>query len=82
MRTTLSLEQDVAAQLERLRQRDGRSFKDLVNTALRVGLAQLDGDKPKSSGPFTQPMSLGRSRLPSLDDVSEALVFAEGEDYR
>lgn len=80
MRTTLSLDDDVAAQLEQVRARGGRTFKELVNEALRLGLGQLDRD-PKPAGPFTRPVSLGRPRLPNLDDVSEAISVAEGESH-
>lgn len=82
MRTTLTLDDDVAAQLEQLRGRDNRPFKQLVNDALRLGLARLDTTPAASSGPFTRPVSLGRSRLPNLDDASEAIAWAEGESHR
>lgn len=82
MRTTLTLDDDVAAQLRRLRTRDGRPFKQLVNDVIRVGLAQLDRAQPGTRGPFTQVVDLGRHRLPDVDDVSEALAVAEGDEYR
>ncbi len=82
MRTTLTLDDDVAAQLERLRAQRGRSFKQLVNDALRAGLLVLDAPTPRPSGPYTRPVDLGRPRLPDLDDVSDALAVAEGEDHR
>lgn len=82
MRTTLSLDDDVARQLERMRARGGRSFKDLVNEALRLGLARLESAPPKAAGPFTRPASLGRVRLPDLDDVSEVLGLIEGDEHR
>ena len=44
MRTTLTLEDDVAEKLRELAQRSGRSFKDVVNDALRRGLST--GAKP------------------------------------
>ncbi|MBV9162668.1 MAG: ribbon-helix-helix protein, CopG family [Pseudonocardiales bacterium] len=82
MRTTLSLDDDVAAQLEQLRARGDRSFRQLVNEALRVGLAHLDRANATLRGPFTRTVSLGAPRLPDVDDVSEALVITEGEGYR
>ncbi len=39
MRTTLTLDDDVAHKLEAVAKRDGTSFKDTVNTLLRRGLA-------------------------------------------
>ena len=82
MRTTLTLDDDVAAALERLRKEREAPFKDLVNQALRHGLAHLR-DPGGPDRVYTTPTeSLGGCRLPSLDDVSEALAFAEGEDFR
>ena len=82
MRTTLSLDDDIAAQLEQLRARGGRSFRQLVNDALRVGLAHLDRQQAAPLGPFTRAISLGAPRLPDVDDVSEAIAISEGESYR
>jgi len=41
MRTTLTLDDDVAAALERLRRTRNASLKDLVNEALRRGLDNI-----------------------------------------
>jgi hypothetical protein len=82
MRTTLSIDDDVAAQLEALRARGDRSFRQLVNEALRVGLAHLGRQVETPRGPFTRTVSLGAPRLPNVDDVSEVLAITEGEYYR
>ena len=83
MRTTLSLDDDVAAQLAQIRQRGDRSFKQLVNDALRAGLNQLERAQPgRRRGPYTHPVSLGRPLLPDVDDVSETLATVEGERHR
>jgi len=83
MRTTLTLEPDVAARLERLRATEHNSFKELVNAALRRGLEALESDDRRPSKPYrTGGWDLGRPRVLSLDDVSEALAQAEGEDFR
>ena len=81
MRTTLSLDDDVAAQLERLRREDPRAFKDIVNDLLRRGLARSESEPRGPQGPFTETVDLGRPRLPDVDDVSEALAVAEGDDH-
>lgn len=39
MRTTLTVDEDVAVALKRAAQASGRSFKDTVNEALRRGLS-------------------------------------------
>ena len=38
MRTTITLDDDVAVRLERIQREQGRSFKDVVNATLRAGL--------------------------------------------
>lgn len=82
MRTTLTLDDDVAARLEQLRTRGDRSFKVLVNDLLRLGLAAGDRERPAARGPYTRPVSLGRPLLPDVDDISEVLAVAERDDYR
>lgn len=83
MRTTLTLDDDVAVLLERLRDERGTSFKGLVNEALRHGLAHLQAPPETEREPYHTPgESLGACRLPSLDDVVDALAFGEGEGFR
>ncbi len=82
MRTTLTLDDDVAAAVERIRRQRDASLKEVVNDALRKGLPQV-GRTPRRRKRFrTRAMSLGRCLLPDLDCVSRALAAAEGEDYR
>jgi len=81
MRTTLSLDDDVAAALERLRKGRDASLKEVVNEALRRGLRQMDR-KQRRSRFRTRTVDLGRCRIGSLDDVAEALALAEGEAFR
>ena len=47
MRTTLTLDDDVAAKLEAEARRSGLSFKEIVNTMLRIGLAARRGKLPR-----------------------------------
>lgn len=42
MRTTLTLEPDVAEQLERIARSSGKSIKSTVNEALRIGLGMTN----------------------------------------
>lgn len=82
MRTTLTIEEDVAAALERLRQQRGDSHKTLVNEALRLGLQRLEEERPPRE-PFVQEtLSVGGVRLENLDDIGEVLALVEGEDHR
>lgn len=78
MRTTLTLDPDVAAELERLRKGDV-GWKELVNEILRLGLRQR-GREPRGRPFRTQAVDLGKPRI-EIDDVSEALAVAEDEAF-
>jgi hypothetical protein len=81
MRTTLTIDNDVAVQLDRLRRARDASLKDLVNEALRRGLREMNA-KPKAKKPFrTRTVSLGPPLI-NIDSAAEALAIAEGEDYK
>jgi len=82
MRTTLTLEGDVAALLSRVQKARQTSLKRVVNEALRLGLQQLTASPRRRKLYRTRPVDLGRCRAGSLDDVSEALAIAEGESFR
>jgi hypothetical protein len=81
MRTTLTLDGDVAVQIERLRRERDTSLKAVVNDVLRRGLRQVD-EPPKKRKPFrTQASRLGPPLI-DIDNVWEAIALAEGEDYK
>ena len=83
MRTTLTLDDDVAAALERYRKGAKLGLKEAVNEAMRRGLAQLAQAKAAPRKPYRTPsVDLGRCLVPSLDDVAEVLAVAEGEDFK
>ncbi len=79
MRTTLTIDDDVAARLERLRG-NGRTFKKLVNEALRAGLDELEGRKSRPRRTYTTPMDLGAFLVPNVDDVWGVLEAVDGPD--
>jgi ribbon-helix-helix CopG family protein len=82
MRTTLTLDDDVAAVIERLRRARDASLKDIVNEALRRGLSDL-ATRPKRRETFeTNKVALGRLHLASIDNISESLAIAEGEAFK
>jgi hypothetical protein len=67
MRTTLTLDEDVAAKLKSEARRSGHSFRRAVNEALRRGLAQ-----PKPFNVVTRDPGETRPGI-SLDDIGELL---------
>jgi hypothetical protein len=82
MRTTLTLDDDVAAVLERLRKSRDASLKDLVNEALRRGLKDMTGRSKRGERFRTRSAALGRLRIAGLDNIGEALAISEGEAYK
>jgi hypothetical protein len=82
LRTTLTLDEDVAARIQAEVRRSGRPFEIVVNELLRAGLAQAR----KASGrePFrVETGTFGglRDGL-SLDNNGELLDIVEGEQRR
>jgi hypothetical protein len=82
MRTTLTIDDDVAASLERLRKARDGSLKDLVNEALRRGIKEMSARAKPRERFRTRAVDLGRVKIGSLDDISEALAVAEGETFK
>ena len=82
MRTTLTLDKDVAIALERLRKARKASLKEVVNEALRHGLGQMSAPSAPRRAPRTRAVSLGRCLIGNIDNTSEVLAIAEGESFR
>jgi hypothetical protein len=82
MRTTLTLDDDVAKLIERIRRRRGGTFREVVNEGLREGLPRLDTPAAPSSRHATRAVSLGACLVGSVDDIAEALAVAEGDEFR
>ena len=83
MRTTLSLDSDVAALLKRAQKVRKVSLKTVANDAMRQGLKEILGPPVRSKKTFrTKAVSLGRCLVGSLDDVAEVLATAEDEAFR
>jgi hypothetical protein len=82
MRTTLTLDRDVAAALDRLRKDRRGSFRALVNEALREGLRTLTAPPRKRMRFRTRAVDLGRCLLGSVDNVAEVLAVTENDSYK
>jgi hypothetical protein len=82
MRTTLTLDDDVAALLARARRARRAPLKQVVNDALRTGLRELVATPAARQPVVTTSVSLGRCLVGSIDDVAEALAVAESESFR
>jgi len=82
MRTTLSLDDDVAALIEKIRKKNDASLKELVNAALREGLARMVNPPAPRKKFHMTVHDAGRCYLPNLDNTAEVLAFAEGEQFK
>jgi hypothetical protein len=82
MRTTLTLDDDVAAKLKAEARRGGRSFRDVVNETLCRGLASQRVTSQRR--PFTvETRDLGELKPGlSLDNVAELIERVEGSACR
>lgn len=81
MRTTLTIDDDVAVQLERLRRERDASLKEVINDTLRKGLRAADMPA-KQRKPFRmKTYKAGRFLVP-IDNVAEVLALIEGEDFK
>lgn len=81
MRTTLTLDDDVAAALERLRKTRDESLKALINDALRRGLRDINR-KPPRTRLRTRSADLGRLKMANIDNIAETISLLEGDRFK
>jgi len=80
MRTTLSLDDDVARLLNKEARRSGDSFKQVVNRFLRLGL--IASTRPIRKPFVVKPWNLAPPSGLSFDNVEELLDALEGPERR
>ena len=78
MRTTLTIDDDVAAKLKVLSQ--GRSLKEVTNHALRLGLHAMETERQEA--PYTTEPRDGKPRILNLDNIAEVIAEIERDDWR
>lgn len=79
MRTTLTLDEDVAQEAKKASRRLKRPFKKIINQALRLGLKKID--QPVSKKVYkthTHPLNLRKPY--QLDNIQELIAQIEGEN--
>ena len=80
MRTTLSIDEDVANLLNKEMRRSGESFKVTVNYFLRLGLM---ASKKELRRPFVvTPRPLGLPEGLSYDNIEELIEALEGPAHK
>ena len=82
MRTTLTIEDDVAAAIRRLRRVRKASMKQIVNEALRRGIRDMTVRKRRRAIFRTRSVDLGSLLIAGLDNIGEVLAAAEGEVFK
>ena len=84
MRTTLTLDDDIAIRLAEIRAEGGERFKTLLNRILRAGLAALRaGERRAPAKAFSTKTFKSRCLLPeTMTSTHDMLAYAEGEDWK
>ena len=81
MRTTVTLDEDVAQKTKQLAKVLRKPFKAVLNDALRRGLDQVE--KPRKHRDYkTIPHEMGLREGLSIDNIQELLARVEGENTR
>ncbi len=80
MRTTITLDTDVASRIARLKKT--RPFKQLANDALRAGLDQIERESVIKTVRYSLTPVEGQPRRTDLDNVAELLAEVEGDSFR
>ncbi len=81
MRTTLTLDDDIAAKLRLEARKSGLPFKQIVNHLLRQGLNASARPQPRTSF-RVQPKPLGLAPELSYDNIEALLSRLEGDFHR
>jgi len=76
VRTTVNLDDDVAAAIAKLRTQRGLGLSEAVNELVRAGLAV-----PTQRKPFHQK-TLNLGTMIDVSNVAEAIELLEGPDWR
>ncbi len=77
MRTTVTLDPDLAAKLRSLARERGVSFKEALNSALRRGLME---DGPRTNRPYRLPVTRRLELRPGIDLEHAVRLAGELED--
>lgn len=84
MRSTLTLDADVAADLHRLQRATGRSWKETVNGVARAGVVAFELQLRSRQGQpvrRTKSVDLGGTLVSDISNVHEVLSVVDG-DFR
>jgi len=81
MRTTLTLDADVAAKAKAVVKASGKPLEHVINEALRAGLKDVDQSQRRK--PFrTRPQPMGLRPGLQLDNIQNLLSHVDGDGAR
>ncbi len=82
MRTTVTLDDDIASELDRIAFETKKPFKFVINDLLKRGLRDLRTPAPLEAKPFFLPHHSGDPR-PDIDfnKTSDLLAMLDDEDF-
>ncbi len=76
----MTIEDDIAVEIERIRRERDRTLKDVINDALRRGLREMRA-RPERKPFRTAGHNMGKF-LVNADNVAEAIAHAECENFK
>ena len=82
MRTTLTLDPDVAVLVEQARESTKKSLKEVVNEAIRRGMSEMEEPPAAREQYTTPPVSLGGCLFPEVDDVAGILALVDEDQFQ
>ncbi len=82
MRTTLTIDEDIAARLVEAQKKTGMSFKEIVNQTLRRGLERQQASLRKLPRFVVKPRAMGQRPGVNYANIGELLEQLEGADHR
>ncbi len=79
VRTTLTIDDDIATRLDQLSRKTGASFKEIVNDTLRKGLEK----RPPTPAPFRiKTRDLGLRKGLQIDNIADLMEQLDGPSYK
>ncbi|MEJ7782306.1 MAG: ribbon-helix-helix protein, CopG family [Solirubrobacteraceae bacterium] len=76
MRTTITLEDDVAAAIHHRRREEDKGISEVVNELVRKGLTVKEPRKQFVQKTYPMGMKI------DVSNVAEAIAYAEGDDWK
>ena len=77
----MTLDDDVAVQIDRLRRARNANLRDVVNEVLRRGLRDMSTPSKKRQPFRTRSFPMGKPLI-NLDNAAETLAQLEGEGFK